>query len=203
MHAQIAPGMRSLFACLGRSETSPIEINFDVFQARGAAVGVATAATEPVQGAVGTTAKMPSYSLGYAHPATAVGADAVSLGLNHPLALCVTRLGAAVNVAGGIVSIGAVLVYVGRRLTGTSAETRLTGGQGNCEDDDAGMEEGVPVCQGWKVPMKGTDSASSASQVPNGVLGSCGIHPCAKPSEYDHSGASIRPACEGAICKTN
>jgi hypothetical protein len=55
---------------------------------------------------------------------------------------------------------------------GTSAETRLTGGQGNCEDDEVGMEDGVPVCQGWKVPMKGDDSAFNASQVPNGVRGS-------------------------------
>lgn len=54
--------------------------------------------------------KIPSYSLGYAHPATVVIPPAVSCELNHPLTDWVTELGAEVNVAGGKVRIAAVSV---------------------------------------------------------------------------------------------
>lgn len=66
--------------------------------------------TRPVQGAVGTTEKIPSYSLGYGHPLAVVIPPSVSCVLNQPLAGAVTKLGAAENVAGGKMMIGAVLV---------------------------------------------------------------------------------------------
>lgn len=103
----------------------------------------------PVQGAVGITENVATYSSGYEHPATAVTPPALSCGLNHPLAGAVTELGAAVNDAsGGIVIISAVFVYVGISVSGTSADFIEVGGQGNCVEELAGMEDGVPVCHG-------------------------------------------------------
>ncbi len=37
---------------------------------------------------------------------------------------------------------------------GTSIFPMLAGSHGYIEDDDAGMDEGVPVCQGENVPSK-------------------------------------------------
>lgn len=162
-----------------------------------AAVGVGNVG--PVHGAVGVTANVATYSSGYTHPATAVTPPAVSSVLSQPLTALVSALGAAVNVAGGIVMISAVLVYVGMRLTGTSATLNVAGGQGNAADELAGIDDGVPVCQGANVPEKSDNVALREAHMPTAVRGSLGIHPCSRPSWYDHSGDSTRPAWEGAI----
>ena len=73
---------------------------------------------------------------------------AVSWVLNQPSAAFVTEAGAFVKVAGGKVMMAAVSVYVGNRLTGTSAADIVVGSQGNWEVEEAGIEDGVPVCHG-------------------------------------------------------
>lgn len=124
----------------------------------------------------------------------------VSAVLNHPSTGCVTDAGAAVNVGGGIVIMGPVLVYVGSRSTATSAFVIAGGGQGNCVDEAESIVEGVPpVCHGWKGPSNGVSARPSDAHIPKAVRGSLGIQPFSNPSEYDQSGVSTRPASEGAI----
>ena len=163
------------------------------------AAGVADAG--PVHGAVGVTENVATYSSGYTHPATAVTPPAVSSVSNQPLTMLVFEPGAAVNVAGGIVITAAVSVYVGMSETGTSALLIVAGGQGYAADELAGIEDGVPVCHGANVPEKSDIVALREEHMPKAVLGSLGIHPCSRPSWYDHSGASTRPAWDGAICE--
>lgn len=157
---------------LGAEETTPgVEVT---------AAGVAVVG--PVHGAVGVTANVATYSSGYTHPATAVTPPAVSSVSNHPLTVLVFELGAAVNVAGGIVMTAAMLVYVGMRVTATSALLIVAGGQGYAADELAGIDEGVPVCQGANAPEKSDIVALREVHMPNAVRGSLGIHPCSRPS---------------------
>jgi hypothetical protein len=115
----------------------------------GGAVGD-TGTPVPIQGAVGVTVKLATYSSGYEHPATGVIPGAWSLVLNQPSTLAVTELGALVNVAVGSVIIGPVFVYDGRRENGTWAFEMVGGGQGNSVlEEIAIVVVEAPVCHGW------------------------------------------------------
>lgn len=103
----------------------------------------------PVQGAVGVTLKIPLYSSGYVQPATVTIPPAVSWASSQPFTDAVTELGAAVNVAAGIVMTDPVDVYVGIKVTGTFALDMVVGGQGKAADEEAGIVEVTPpVAQG-------------------------------------------------------
>jgi len=97
-----------------------------------------------VQGAVGVTEKMPLYSSGYVQPATVTTPPAVSCASSQPFTEAVTELGAAVKVAGGIVIIDPVDVYVGIKVTGTTALDIVVGGHGKEADEEAGIDDVAP-----------------------------------------------------------
>jgi hypothetical protein len=61
----------------------------------------------------------------------------------------VTELGAAVKVAAGSVMIDPVDVYVGIKVTGTTAPDMVVGGHGKEADEEAGIDDVTPpVAQG-------------------------------------------------------
>ena len=53
----------------------------------------------------------------------------------------------------------------------------LVGSHGYNDVDDAGMDEGVPVCQGENVPSKGVGTLPNDWHIPEAFLGSLGIQP--------------------------
>lgn len=153
----------------------------------------------PVQAAVGTTANAAVYSSGYVHPATVVMPPPVSALLNHPSTLFVTSAGAPEKLCGGSVIKGAVFVYVGNNAIATSKPFSVVGGQGKEAVDEAGMVDGVPVCQG-KYAEKDPAGAEREAHFPTATRGSVGIHPLRKPSWYDQRGDSMFPdVCDGPI----
>ena len=104
-------------------------------------------AVGPVHGAVGVVEKIPLYSSGYGQPDTVVMPAAVSWSLCQPSTDDVTEIGASVNVAGGRVTTLPVAVYVGSKLTSTSAPEMLAGGHVYRDVEDATMVEvSPPVC---------------------------------------------------------
>jgi len=61
----------------------------------------------------------------------------------------VTELGADVKVAAGMVMTEPVDVYVGIKVTGTTAAEMVVGGHGKEEEEEAGMDDvTAPVAQG-------------------------------------------------------
>lgn len=70
------------------------------------------------------------------------------------------------NVSGGNVITAAVSVYVGNRLRATEAPVIVAGGQGKLSVEEAGMDDGVPVCHGEYVPSKGSCAAPKARHFP-------------------------------------
>ena len=98
----------------------------------------------PVQGAVGVVVKIPLYSSGYVQPATVTTPPAVSCGSSQPFTGAVTELGAAVKVAGGMVVIVPVDVYVGMSEMGTTALDIVVGGHGKEAEEDAGIVDVTP-----------------------------------------------------------
>ena len=78
--------------------------------------------------------------------------------------------------------IGAVLVYVGNKEIGTLAAVIDVGGQGNWVLEEAGIDDGVPVCHGRKFPGKRLMLTLRGAHLPWAVRGSFGIHPFCRPS---------------------
>lgn len=77
----------------------------------------------------------------------------------------------------------------------------VVGGNWRVERDEGSIVPAPmpPVCQDWKVPLKGSDVVLSDAHVPTARRGSVGIQPPSRPREYDQSGDSTMLVFDGAI----